>query len=77
MKTKLEGLLKTYLATTAKVVALDKSGKQEDGKEISEGAGKSNFDEVIGALDALASAGFAAGEQPGRRPMPPLPRRSA
>ncbi|PTT88094.1 hypothetical protein DBR42_10405, partial [Pelomonas sp. HMWF004] len=58
---KLDGLLKTYLATAAKVVALDKSGKQEDGKEISEGAGKSNFDDAVMALDKLAKAGFAAG----------------
>ncbi|MFG6462038.1 methyl-accepting chemotaxis protein [Roseateles sp. DXS20W] len=56
-----DGLLKAYLATAAKVVALDKGGKQEDGKEISEGAGKSTFDEAILALDKLAAAGFEAG----------------
>ena len=66
LRAKVDGLLASYLATAAKVVALDKGGKQEDGKEISEGAGKSHFDELIAALDALASAGFAAGEQAGQ-----------
>lgn len=61
-----DGLLKAYLATADKVVALDKSGKQEDGKEISEGAGKSNFDDAVVALDKLATAGFAAGEIAGQ-----------
>jgi methyl-accepting chemotaxis protein len=58
-------LLKEYLATTAKVISLDKSGKQEDGKEISEGAGKSGFDDAIGALDKMAAAAFTAGEAAG------------
>ncbi|WP_394401349.1 methyl-accepting chemotaxis protein [Roseateles sp. LKC17W] len=58
-------LLNDYLDTVAKVISLDKSGKQEDGKEISEGAGKSSFDDAIGALDKMAQAAFAAGEAAG------------
>ena len=66
LRLKVDGLLKGYLATADKVVALDKGGKQEDGKDISEGAGKSNFDDLIAALDKLSAAGFAAGEQAGQ-----------
>jgi methyl-accepting chemotaxis protein len=66
LNAKFDAALKTYLATAAKVVALDKGGNQEEGKEISEGAGKSNFDDAVAALDKLSAAGFAAGEQAGR-----------
>ena len=65
-----EGLdkhLKAYLDTASKVVALGKSGKQDDAKDISEGAGKSNFDDMVAALDKLSAGGFKAGEQSGQK----------
>ncbi|MEO6280996.1 methyl-accepting chemotaxis protein [Roseateles sp.] len=57
--------LKAYLDVASKVVSLGKGGKQEDAKEISEGAGKSNFDDMVMALDRLSAAGFKAGEAAG------------
>ncbi|MFG6430392.1 methyl-accepting chemotaxis protein [Roseateles sp. LYH14W] len=65
-----EGLdksLKAYLDVATKVVSLGKGGKQEDAKEISEGAGKSNFDDMVTALDKLAAAGFSAGAAAGQK----------
>jgi methyl-accepting chemotaxis protein len=63
----LDKTLKAYLDIATKVVSLGKGGKQEDAKEISEGAGKSNFDDMVMALDKLSTAGFKAGEQAGQR----------
>jgi methyl-accepting chemotaxis protein len=63
----LDKTLKAYLDIASKVVSLGKGGKQDDAKEISEGAGKSNFDEMVTALDKLSTAGFTAGEEAGRK----------
>jgi methyl-accepting chemotaxis protein len=50
-----------YSATAKKVVALGRSGKADDAREISDGAGKSDLDDVVGALDAMAVLTFAHG----------------
>jgi len=63
----LDKTLKAYLDVAAKVVSLGKGGKQDDAKEISEGAGKSNFDDMVAALDRLSEAGFKAGEEAGQK----------
>lgn len=52
----------TYLSTAGKVMELDRKGQQVDGKDISEGAGKSHFDDTLGALDKLSAHGFHQGE---------------
>lgn len=56
-----------YLAVTQKVVAMDKAGQQADGKDISEGAGKSEFDDAITALDKVSALGFERGAQAGEQ----------
>jgi methyl-accepting chemotaxis protein len=56
-----------YLATNKKVVALSHAKKQEDAKDISQGAGQSNFDDAIGALDKLTELGFSEGQQAAER----------
>ena len=63
----LDKTLKAYLDVSAKVVSLGKSGKQDDAKDISEGAGKSNFDDMVMALDKLSAAGFKSGEEAGQK----------
>ncbi|MFG6468642.1 methyl-accepting chemotaxis protein [Roseateles sp. BYS87W] len=65
LRAEFDKLLAAYLDTTQKVIALDKGGKQDDGKEISDGAGKSSFDDAIAALDKVAAAGFEAGQAAG------------
>ncbi|MEK6669414.1 MAG: methyl-accepting chemotaxis protein [Pseudomonadota bacterium] len=50
-----------YLATNAKVIGLDKGGQQADGKDISEGAGKSQVDDALAALDKLSAYSFGQG----------------
>lgn len=54
---------KAYLTTAERVMALDRQGKQIDGKDISEGAGKSSFDDAIVALDKLSAHHFEQGER--------------
>jgi methyl-accepting chemotaxis protein len=44
-----------YQAVSAKVVQLGQADKAADAREISEGAGKMNADDVIAALDLLAA----------------------
>ena len=56
-------LWKAYLNTAERVMALDRQGQQVDGKDISEGAGKSNFDDAIIALDKLSAHHFEQGER--------------
>lgn len=53
---------KTYLDTATRVMALDRKGQQADGKDISEGAGKSHFDDTLVALDKLSAHHFEQGE---------------
>ncbi|RZL36634.1 MAG: methyl-accepting chemotaxis protein [Rubrivivax sp.] len=67
LRERLDKGLKAYVDTAAKVVALGKGGKPDDAREISEGAGKSNFDDMVMALDALAAGGFKAGEAAGQK----------
>ncbi len=51
---------KAYLTVHAKVVALGQQGKLEDAKDISEGAGKSEFDDSLLAIDKLTEESFAS-----------------
>jgi methyl-accepting chemotaxis protein len=51
-----------YLSINAKVLSLDKAGHQSDGKDISEGAGKSEIDDTVTALDKLSAYSFAQGQ---------------
>ncbi|HEY1092951.1 MAG TPA: methyl-accepting chemotaxis protein [Burkholderiaceae bacterium] len=55
-------LLDAYMATSKKVVAMAKAGQQMDAKDVSEGAGKSNFDDAIMALDKVSSYSFESGQ---------------
>ena len=50
-----------YMGTNAKVLALDKGGQQMEGKDISEGAGKSQIDDALLALDRMSTYSFAQG----------------
>jgi methyl-accepting chemotaxis protein len=52
-----------YMDVAKKVVAMDKAGQQVDGKDVSEGAGKSEFDDAVTALDKLSAMGFERGAQ--------------
>ena len=52
-----------YLATTAKIVALDRAGKLQDGHEVADGAGKMSLDDSIAALDRLTAHGFDSGRR--------------
>ncbi len=51
-----------YLAVNKKVVALGRAGKQEDAKDIAEGAGKSASDDAIAALDKVTAFNFSGGK---------------
>jgi methyl-accepting chemotaxis protein len=51
-----------YLVTNQKVIGLGRAKKQEDAKDISEGAGKSGSDDAIAALDKLTAFGFERGK---------------
>jgi methyl-accepting chemotaxis protein len=51
-----------YLAVNSKVVALDKAQKQQDGKDISEGAGQSDMADTLSALDKLSAHAFEQGQ---------------
>jgi len=50
-----------YLAVNKKVLALGRAGKQEDAKDIAEGAGKSASDDAITALDKVTAINFSGG----------------
>ncbi len=50
-----------YLGVHERIVALDRAGKLDDGRDIADGAGKMALDDAIGALDQLTAFGFAAG----------------
>jgi methyl-accepting chemotaxis protein len=52
-----------YLATNQKVIALGRAGKQEDAKEISDGAGKSALDDALLWVDKLTQLNFDGGGQ--------------
>jgi len=52
-----------YLAVHEKLVALAHAGKQDDARDISDGAAKMSLDDAILALDQLTTAGFDAGKQ--------------
>lgn len=62
LSTTLDQRWKSYVETSARVIALDRKGQQVDGKDISEGAGKSNFDDTLSALDKLSAHNFQQGE---------------
>jgi methyl-accepting chemotaxis protein len=51
-----------YLVINQKVIGLGRAKKQEDARDISEGAGKSASDEAIVALDKLTAFGFERGK---------------
>ncbi|MES2831593.1 MAG: methyl-accepting chemotaxis protein [Pseudomonadota bacterium] len=51
-----------YQAINAKVLSLGRAKKQEDAKEIAEGAGKSASDDAILALDKLTDYNFKGGD---------------
>jgi methyl-accepting chemotaxis protein len=48
-----------YLATSRKIIALSRDKKQDDAREIADGAGKMSFDDAIGAVDRLSATNFA------------------
>jgi methyl-accepting chemotaxis protein len=50
------------LVVSQKVIGLGRANKQQDAKDISEGAGKSASDEAITALDKLTAFGFERGK---------------
>ncbi len=54
---------KTYLDFNQKVIALGRAGKQEDAKDISEGAGKSSLDDAVTTIDKLTQLNFDGGKQ--------------
>ena len=56
-----------YLTFNKKVVALGRAKKQEDAKDIGEGAAKSASDDAIGALDKLTALNFAGGNAAAQR----------
>jgi methyl-accepting chemotaxis protein len=56
-----------YLAVHEKLVALVHGGKQDDARDISDGAAKMAVDDAIGALDQLSAAGFNAGRSAASR----------
>ncbi len=58
---------KEYTQVCAKVLALDRGAKQDDGRDISDGAGKSSLDDAVGALDRLSAYGFEAGRNAAAR----------
>jgi methyl-accepting chemotaxis protein len=48
-----------YLATNKKIVALSHAKKQDDARDIADGAGKMTVDDALGALDRLSAFNFA------------------
>ena len=51
-----------YLAFNKKVIALGRANKQDDAKDISEGAAKSTADDAVAALDKLTKLNFDGGQ---------------
>jgi methyl-accepting chemotaxis protein len=51
-----------YLVVHDKIIALDKAQNQAEGKDISEGAGKSHMDDTLTALDKLSAYAFEQGQ---------------
>jgi methyl-accepting chemotaxis protein len=47
-----------YLPTSSKIVGLSRAGKQDDAREIADGAGKMSLDDAVAALDKLTAMGF-------------------
>ena len=56
-----------YQLVNQKVIALGRDKKQEDAKEVSEGAGKSASDDAITALDKVTASGFERGKNAAER----------
>ncbi len=54
---------KEYLGFNQKVLALGRSGKPDDARDIGDGASKLAVDEAIGALDRLTAFGFEGGKK--------------
>jgi methyl-accepting chemotaxis protein len=52
-----------YVATSKRIVLLDRAGKKEDGRDIADGAGKTSLDESLGALDRLTAFNFDSGKR--------------
>jgi methyl-accepting chemotaxis protein len=51
-----------YLMINKKIIGLGRAKRQDDAKDISEGAGKSVSDDAIAALDKLTAFGFERGK---------------
>ena len=51
-----------YLAINAKLVALGRANKQEDARDIGDGAAKMSSDEAVTALDQLTALSFQSGQ---------------
>ncbi|MEP6875131.1 MAG: MCP four helix bundle domain-containing protein, partial [Burkholderiales bacterium] len=56
---------KDYLASNKRVVELGRAGKQDDARDIGEGASKMTADDTIGALDRLTAFAFERGAAAG------------
>ncbi len=54
-----------YLTVSDKVIALSRTGKQEDAQEIGDGAAKSALDDALTALERLTGFGFEQGKAAG------------
>ena len=54
-----------YLVVNRKVIEFGRIGKQDDAKEVADGAGKQSLDDAIAALDRLTAFGFAQGKASG------------
>lgn len=54
---------KSYQEFNQKVISLGRAGKQEDAKDISDGAGKSSLDDAVMTVDQLTQHSFDGGEQ--------------
>ena len=51
-----------YLAINKKVLALSRGGKQDDARDIGDGASKMAADDAVSALDRLTAFGFESGQ---------------
>jgi methyl-accepting chemotaxis protein len=56
-----------YLTAQQKVLSLGRAGKQDDAKDIGDGAAKQAVDDAIAALDRVAAFNFAGGKADGER----------
>jgi methyl-accepting chemotaxis protein len=52
-----------YLATSRRIVALSRDKKQDDARDIADGAGKMSFDDAVGAIDRLSASNFAGAKR--------------